>query len=732
MKTSRRSVISLWLAASLTGPVLTGHVLSGPVLAGEGMYTPDQLQDISGDLRKAGLRISAAKLADLTGFPMGAVVSLGGCSASFVSNQGLAVTNHHCARGSVQYNSTAENNYLENGFLAATRGDELPAAPGSRIYVTTEVTDVTERVRTGTATLDPLERYETVQQRRKDITAECEVDAGYRCQVAGFYGGAEYKLIKRLEVRDVRLVYAPADSIGKYGGDIDNWQWPRHTGDFAFYRAYVGPDGTAADYSEDNVPYEPEHHLKVSAAGLEDGDFVMAAGYPGSTSRYTLLAEVENTFDWTYPTWTVLLNDWIDTIEATAPEGSDARVKYEALLAGLNNFEKNLRGQIEGARRVGLVDRRRAREAALAEWIAADSARADYGEAITALSALSEESAAAARTQFWYGNVSRPQLFSAARRLYRLSKERLKPDAEREQGYQERDMAFIRQGLQAIDRRFDPAVDKAQWILFLKGYIGQPMAERVADFDAALGLTAETTAEELPALLDRFYENTTLGDTETRLGLMDATPEALEASDDPFIQLAVAMYAYGFTLEQQSKERAGRALALRPTYMDAITGWQREQGQLTYPDANSTLRVTFGSVLGGSPRDGMAYLPFTTLEGITDKNTGEAPFNAPQSLLDRVAARDYGPYALKSIGSVPVNFLSDLDSTGGNSGSATLNARGELVGLLFDGTFESVNSDWDFDPRTTRTIHVDTRYMLWVMDKVDGARTLIEEMDIVD
>ena len=458
----------------------------------------------------------------------------------------------------------------------------------------------------------------------------------------------------------------------------------------------------------------------------------MAAGYPGSTSRYTLLAEVENTFNWTYPTFQSLLRDWIDIIEANAPEGSDALVKYESRLAGLNNYEKNLRGQIEGARRVGLVDRRRAREATLAEWIDQDSDRSGYGLAIAQLAALSEESAEAARTNFWYGNVSRPQLFSAARRLYRLSKERELPDAEREPGYQERDMAFFRQGLEALDRRYDPAVDKAEWVLFLSGYLDQPTGQRIPAFDEALGLTAETTAADLPALLDRFYAETTLGADDTRLALMEETAETFEASTDPFIELAVAMYDYDRALEDQSKERAGRSLALRPAYMEAITQWQRSQGQLTYPDANSTLRVTYGSVIGGSPRDGMAYLPFTTLEGIVDKDTGEDPFNAPAELLETIEARDYGPYALDQLGTVPVNFLSDLDSTGGNSGSATLNARAELVGLLFDGTFESVNSDWDFDPRTTRTIHVDTRYMLWVMDKVDGAHNLIDEMDIVE
>ncbi len=710
---------------------LLACVASAPLAAKEGMFTPGQLPEIAEDLRAMGLEVAPEKLADLTGFPMGAIVQLQGCSASFVSPEGLVVTNHHCARGSVQYNSTAENNYLEDGFLAQAKADELPAAPGSRVYVTTEITDVTARVRDGIETLSPTERYETVDQRVKDITAECEQDVGFRCLVASFYGGKEYTLIKRLEVKDVRLVYAPADAVGKYGGDIDNWMWPRHTGDFAFYRAYVAPDGSSAEYAEENVPYRPEHHLKVSAAGLDDGDFVMAAGYPGSTQRYTRLGEVENTFGWTYPTFVTLLNDWIDAIEEAAPLGSDARVKYESRLAGLNNYEKNLRGQIDGARRVGLVDRRREREAALNTWIAADAARAPYGEAIAALDTLSEESATAARTNFGYGNVTRPQLLSAAQRLYRLAKEREKPDAQRESGYQERDMAFFRQGLQALDRRYDAAVDKAEWLLFLDGYLDQPAAERVAVLDEALGIAGASDIAQVEDVIDGYYAATTLDETDTRLGLMDASVAELEASDDPFMQLAVALYDYERKLESESEEREGRALALRPAYMDAITEWQRSQGAATYPDANSTLRVTYGKVLGGSPRDGMAYLPFTTLEGILEKDTGEEPFNAPEGQLASIRAGDYGPYALGSIGSVPVNFLSDLDSTGGNSGSATLNARAELVGLLFDGTFESVNSDWDFDPRTTRTIHVDTRYMLWVMDKVDGAQGLIEEMDIV-
>ena len=578
---------------------LMAGVAVQPLAAKEGMFTPEQLPEIADDLKETGLELDPEALTDLTGFPMGAVVSLGGCSASFVSPQGLVVTNHHCARGSVQYNSTAENNYLENGFLAKTMGAELPAAPGSRIYVTTDFSDVTQRMRAGTDAMTPNERYDAIDQRAKDITAECEQEAGYRCRVASYYGGDEYKLIKQLEVKDVRLVYAPADSIGKYGGDVDNWMWPRHTGDFSFYRAYVAPDGSSAEYSEDNVPYKAEHFLKVSKSGLDEGDFVMVAGYPGSTSRYAMLAEVENTFGWEYPTFQKLLTDWIGTIEAAAPEGSDARVKYEARLAGLNNYEKNLRGQIEGARRVGLIERRREREAALADWIAADPSRAAYGPAIENLAELSQESATAARTSFWYGNATRAQLLSVAQRLYRLAKEREKPNAQRESGYQERDMAFFRQGLQALDRRYDPSVDKAEWELFLNGYLAQPEAERVAVFDNALGLTGVDDAKQLDAILDGYYANTSLDESETRLALMDASVADLEASDDPFMKLAIALYDYERGLEDEAQERAGRALALRPAYMEAITQWQSEQGMLPYPDANSTLRITYGNVMGG-------------------------------------------------------------------------------------------------------------------------------------
>ncbi len=722
----------IWTGMAL-GALLAG-ALATPAVAKEGMWPPNQLPDIADDLAETGLALDPDRLSNLTGDPMGAVISLGNCTASFVSAQGLAVTNHHCARGSIQYNSTSGTNYLETGFLAARKADELPAAPGSRIYVTVDLRDVTAFVRSGfTPDMDGRTVQSEIEARKKTLVAECEAQAGHRCEVVAFNGGLSYRLIDRLEIRDVRLVYAPADSIGKYGGDVDNWMWPRHTGDFAFYRAYVGPDGQPADYSPDNVPFQPPHHLKVSGEGLSEGDFVMAAGYPGTTNRYARKVEVEHVFDWYYPTFMDLMVDWIATIEAAAPAGSETRIKYASRLAGLNNYAKNLGGQLRGAQAAGLIDRRAEREAALSRWLASRPNGANAQAQIADLDRLIEQTNAAERRRFWYDQVRRPQLLDAARILYRLAQERQKPDESREPGYQERDEPFIRQRLEALSRRFDPEVDRQEWLLFLERYMAQPDAVRVADYDAALGLGPDVDRETLSSRLAAFYEATRLDEADTRLGLMDATPAEIEASNDPFLRLAVAISEADRRFEDVEEALAGRMALLRPAYMQAIIDWQSRDGLPAYPDANGTLRVTYGTVMGGpADRDGLRYAPFTTLEGILEKNTGEDPFDAPERQLERIRAGAYGPFADPALGSVPVNFLTDLDSTGGNSGSPTLNADGELVGLLFDGTLESVNADWLFDPETTRTIHVDSRYMLWTMAQVDGALALIDEMTVVD
>ena len=572
--------------------------------AKEGMFTPEQIPAISDDLQATGLKLDPASLADLTAFPMGAVISLGGCTASFVSPQGLVVTNHHCARGSVQFNSTPENNYLEDGFLAASMAEELPAAPGSRVYVTLEVADVTGKVTGGLdPALEPRERLDRIEQRRKELIRECESESGFRCQVASFFGGLQYKLIKRLEIRDIRIVYSPADAIGKYGGDIDNWRWPRHTGDFAFYRAYVGPDGMPADYSEQNVPYQPPHFLEVSAAGLEDGDFVMAMGYPGRTSRYARLTTVSQTFDWRYPLLVEVYADWIRIIETAAPEGSPARILYASRLASLNNVLKNLGGQIDGARRNNLVGRRAQREAELNAWIEADPHRLMLGQAIEALDILAEEGAAEAKRRFWYQNALRPQLLGAALRLTRLAHERQKPDAERESGYQERDMAMFRQRMRIIDRRYDPAVDKAEWTFFLRHYLAQPEDSRIAALGEAMRLDGGMSEETLSARLDEYYDSTTLNSVEARLALMEASPDELQDSSDP-LRASGGGAARHANAARRSRQGPGRAqqpvvpaIHARHHQLAAIAGAFRLPGREL--DAARNLRVGDGRLASG-------------------------------------------------------------------------------------------------------------------------------------
>ena len=357
--------------------------------ADEGMWQPHQLPAMADMLKEKRLEIDAKSISKLTEFPMNAVISLGGCTASFVSPKGLVVTNHHCAYGSIQYNSTPEKNLLKDGFLAKTYKEELPATPGSRVYVTEAVTDVTSKVTSGQMGKVGNDFYAGIEQQEKALVAECEKDAGYRCQVYSFHGGLEYYLVKQLEIRDVRLTYNPAGSVGKYGGDIDNWMWPRHTGDFSFYRAYVGKDGKPADFHEDNVPYEPKSFLKVSAKGVSDGDFVMVAGYPGRTNRYRTANEVENQFEWAYPEGKVLRERLIEIIKDTAPEGSDERIKYESAIAGLANYAKNFTSMIEFYGKSTMLDDRKSLEQKLAKWIKADKKRqSKYGEVLVQLDKL--------------------------------------------------------------------------------------------------------------------------------------------------------------------------------------------------------------------------------------------------------------------------------------------------------------------------------------------------------
>ena len=701
--------------------------------ADEGMWQPHQLPQLSDRLKQLGLEIDPQNLSSLDEFPMNAIVSLGGCSASFVSPKGLVVSNHHCVYGSVQYNSSADNNLLQDGFLARQLGEELPAAPGTRVYVTEEVREVTNDVLAGvTDTMTGAERYLSIENNRKSLIAACEATGIHRCSVSSFHGGLEYFLIKSLEIRDVRLVYAPATSIGKYGGDDDNWQWPRHTGDFGFYRAYVDSNGVPADYSENNVPYEAPSFLEVSAKGVEAGDFVMGVGYPGSTNRYRTAAEVEHEFTWFYPEARKMREDLIDIIYGNSEAGSQARLAYEDTLAGLANYAKNYQSMVESFQRSGFLERRKQDEVSLAQWIKSDSNRNErFGSAIDKLNAIIEQGHAGAARDLVQGYLTYARLPGTAARLYRFAVEQEKPDAEREPGYQARDLSRFQQSMRVLSRRFDEKVDKATLSYMLSHYAQLPAEYRWDSIDNFFGIGEAFDQAKVEEIIEQIYGATSLDNESERIAWMSKSVEEFKNSDDPLIQFAVASFDERMAFENDSKEVIGQIQQWRPRYMEAVIAYLRSFDLPVYADANSSLRVTFGQVIGNQPKDGLTNLPFTRLEGIVEKDTGVDPFNAPEKQLELIKAKQYGDYALPALGSVPVNFLSTLDITGGNSGTATMNSKAQLVGLLFDGVYESIIGDWDFDDNKNRAISVDSRYMLWVMEYMDGATNLLDEMTIV-
>jgi hypothetical protein len=705
-------------------------ILSAAAHADEGMWMPQQLPQVAKQLKAAGLKLDPATLTKLTEFPMGAIVSLGGCSASFVSPQGLVATNHHCVYGSVAHNSTPQRNLLADGFLAHNLGEELPAAPGSRIYVTKAVTNVSKQVVTpAVAKLAGKQRSDAIEKNQKALVAECEKDAGHRCSVSSFYGGLEYYLIKQLEIRDVRLVHAPPEGVGKFGGDTDNWMWPRHTGDYGFYRAYVSKDGKAADYSKDNVPYVPQHYLKLAKEGVKEGDFIMALGYPGRTNRHRLPSEVAFTFDWNYPAYVKISGENLAIIAAETKDNKDTALKYASQVASINNYYKNRQGMLDSYAGSDFLARKTKEHEELKAWVNANPARkAEYAADIAEVEQLIAQRDANVKRDFFL-NYGQPRLLNTARTLYRLANENAKPDAERKSGYQERDQPRIKSSVAALVRNYDRKVDEALVAHALSQYARQPAAQRNAAFDAAIGITDNMGAAELKAALDKLYDGSKLGDAAERSAWIGRSPADFKASNDSFIKAAVALYEPGLKEEAEDEELAGKLQQAYASYMKAKIAFMQSKGQAVYPDANSTLRVTFGKIAGRDHgADGTTWTAFTTVNGVLAKATGQGEFNAPAKQLAAIKAKDFGKYVDPKLGTVPVAYLATLDITGGNSGSAALNAKGEWIGLAFDGTLDSIISDWDFNKANTRDIQVDLRYILWNMKHVDRADNLLKEM----
>jgi len=694
--------------------------------ADEGMWMPHQMKTLN--LKAMGLQMNPDDLykKDGTGL-MSAIVNLGGGTGEFVSGEGLVLTNHHVAYGAIQRASSKENDYINNGFMAAARGEEIPAQ-GYQAGVLLGYEDVTAKVNAYFKPgLTPRQRYDAYDKAQKELIAAGEkAGKDLRCTLAAMYSGNSYYLTTFKQIRDVRLVYAPPQDLGNFGGETDNWMWPRHTCDFSFLRAYVAPDGTAADYSPTNVPYKPKVWLKVSLDGFKEGDFTFVMGFPGRTYRNYALPELKSDQE----SMTKRIKDIQDIIrfyEDAGKADKEVEIRYAAQVKGLYNGLKNMQGKLEGFLKYDLVAKKAAQEKELLDWINADPARAKkFGGAPAALEAfLARQKAFGARTELLNGVLGGSTVLSQAYNILRAVGELQKPDKDREQAFQERNLPRLKQGIQLAERSYVFATDKEllKWTLKRLKTVHPDEAKWPASLK---GLAAGGEAD-VAARVDGMYASTALGDPAKRLELLGRKPAQLAAVDDPFLKLAEGMEKELKVLREEGYGMGREGTDLKMAYEGAII----EMKKGTYPpDANGTIRFTYGPVMGYQPRDAVTYLPQTTVGGVVEKDTGVFPFKVPAKIKDLWKAKDFGPYVDARLKDVPACFLNTTNVTGGNSGSPTFNAKGEQIGIIFDMTYESVIGDYYIIPELQRSISVDIRYVLWVTDKFSGATHIIKEMGL--
>jgi hypothetical protein len=691
--------------------------------ADEGMWMPHQMKDL--DLKALGLKMNPDDLykKDGTGL-MSAIVNLGGGTGEFVSPEGLILTNHHVAFGAIQRAASKEHDYIKDGFLARTRAEEI-RAQGYTADVLLGYEDVTAKIRARLKPgMTPRARYDAVEKATKEIVAAAEkAGPDLRASLASTYSGNQYYLYTFKRLRDVRLVLAPPQDLGNFGGETDNWMWPRHTCDFSFLRAYVAPDGTGADYGADNVPYRPKVHLKLSLEGFATGDFTFVMGYPGRTYRNATLAELES--DMTSLAKRIKdMQDNIAFFENAGKSDKEVEIRYAGRVKGLYNGLKNFQGKLEGLKKVALLEKKRASETAFRQWVDGDPARAKtYGRVLDDIAGYVKRREAFSARNEALGTAS-SALLSMAATIARAVEEFQKPDASREPQFQARNVPYIKQGLQLAERGYVFETDKAYLKHNLKKLLALP-ADRVP---APLRNVVKAGNEAgLDAFVDDLYARTVLAKPEKRLELLDLKPAALAKVGDPLIALAAELEKELKVVREESKGAGQEGQDLKMAYEAALL--ERTAGRFA-PDANGTIRFTTGPVEGYSPRDAVSYLPQTTLKGVLEKETGEFPFAVPAKIKELHRARDFGRYEDARLKDVPACFLNTTNVTGGNSGSPTFNARGEQIGIIFDMTYESVVGDYVIIPEFQRSISVDIRYVLFVTEKFSGATHLVKEMGL--
>jgi len=707
----------------LTTLLIAAMMLPASLHAGEGMWIPLLMKKLNyKDMKKAGLKLSAKDLYSVNhGSLKDAIVSFSGfCTGEIISDQGLLLTNHHCGFDAIRSHSTPEANYLDDGFWAMSLGEEL-ANPGMFVNFLIRMEDVSKEINKAlTDDMTESERREKAAEVAAELIEKATEGTHYHADVETFYHGNEYYLFVYEKFTDVRLVGAPPSSIGKFGGDTDNWMWPRHTGDFSLFRVYAGADNKPAEHSADNKPYQPRHHLPVSLKGVNDGDFTMVWGYPGSTDRYLSSWGVQQAIDYYNPTVVEIRAKKLEILKKYMDADEGDRIKLASNYARTSNYWKYFIGQTEQLVNNNVYAKKAALEAEFTEWVnAKDSRKAKYGETFDLMAKYYGRTNELTKGNVYVreaGLIGPSSILFTYRMSMGLKGAMAAPEANRE-------MILNRLKGMAEEHfaEFHLQSDRDLMVALWQMYIDNVSAEQVPD--ALASMAAEGSLEDA---VNNMIESSIFTSEERFMEFISAPDEA-RLKEDPMAVVAsdiIAAYRAGTPAElSEIKARAYRLWTAGVREMDPKRNWSA--------DANSTMRMTYGHIGSYEPKDGVTYNYITTLEGVMEKeDPNDEEFIVHPRLRELYEAGDYGPYA-DANGDLPVGLISDNDITGGNSGSPLINARGHLIGCAFDGNWEAMSGDIFFEEELQRTISVDIRYVLFVIDKFAGAGHLVDEMTLI-
>ncbi len=690
--------------------------------ADEGMWLLPYLKKMNfEDMQKMGLELSAEDIysVDESSLKDAIVIFGGGCTGEIVSPNGLLFTNHHCGYGSIQALSSVGADYLKDGYWAMSNEEELPAA-GLSVKFIREIVDVTGDVVGNVPSIaQEAERKAIVEKNIAALKKEYEKkNKGMIVGVTPFFGGNQYFLFVMEQYNDIRLVGTPPTSIGKFGGETDNWMWPRHTGDFSIFRVYAGKDNRPANFSPENVPYQAESFLKISTAGTEVGDFAMIMGFPGSTQRFMTSYEIDYMLEVTNPQRIAIRGERQELLMEDMLQSDKVRIQYANKYAGSSNYWKNAIGMSRGLKKLNVKAQKQAQEAAYTEWAVANTLLEE--RLIDALplieSGVKEGWDAGASAEYLSEAIQRAvEINSIAYSANRIADGKKKVKAE---AFEAPFAAFYKDYNESTDRKV-----AKRMLAMVKENVKELPTIFAEVIDAEFGGDVEAYVEYL-------YDNSVFANEQKAAEFAaNYSRETLEA--DPAVVFAKSVAAKSRELGEIRKESNAKIAEGHRLYIAGLMMQQPDKAWAS--DANSTIRLTYGQVLPYSPADGVLYEHKTTLAGVIQKEdpTNPVEFTVDDRLKEIYYSEDYGAYADKD-GSMPVAFLSNLDITGGNSGSPIMNSRGELIGLAFDGNWEAMSGDVAFEPALQRTISVDIRYVLMVLDKFAEAGWLLEEMEIVE